>query len=144
MFSKSICAVVFVGIASIALAHEGATGIVKERMDGMKAIGAAMKALANTLRSETPDQTLIVVSAKVIRAHSGQAMLDLFPEGSLDKPTEASPQIWTDWQRFSELANDLEARAIAFEDRPDAVDLIGFDVIGQLCKDCHKNFRVKN
>ncbi len=144
MFSKPIFVALFCALAGLALAHEGATGIVKERMDGMKAIGTAMKSLSKTLRSETPDQTLIVVSAKAIRAHSGQAMLDLFPKGSLEKPTEASPNIWTDWQRFSELANKLEDRAGFFEEKPWTADVKVIDEIGQICKDCHRDFRIKH
>ena len=38
-----ITSAVLVGVASAALAHSGATGIVKERMDAMSAMGKAVK-----------------------------------------------------------------------------------------------------
>jgi len=34
-------------------------------------------------------------------------MVVLFPEGSLDAPSEASPAIWENWQEFAGLAHRL-------------------------------------
>ncbi len=46
--------VVLVSIASIAFAHKGATGIVKERMDTMKDISTQMKLMKKMIRTKQP------------------------------------------------------------------------------------------
>ena len=47
-----IGAIVVSAIAATAFAHSGATGIVKERMDGMSALGETIKALVPMMRGE--------------------------------------------------------------------------------------------
>ena len=90
------------------LAHTGATGIVKERMELMKSVGAAMKTLAKMFKGEEPyDADAVRKAATQIQGHGGETMTKLFPEGSLDKPTEALPTIWEDWERFELLAAQL-------------------------------------
>ncbi|GAB5373767.1 MAG: cytochrome c [Acuticoccus sp.] len=96
-------------ISAVAVAHTGATGVVKERMDQMMAIGDANKALRAMFAGEAPyDAAAVAENAETIRAHSGEAIISLFPEGSLDGPTEAKPEIWEDWDEFANLANRLE------------------------------------
>ncbi|WP_149866541.1 cytochrome c, partial [Tropicimonas marinistellae] len=41
-------------VAATAFAHSGAMGIVKERMDGMSAMAAVMKALAPMMQGTAP------------------------------------------------------------------------------------------
>ncbi len=95
-----------------AAAHEGATGIVKERMDAMDDVARAMKSIAAMLRGKEPYRTEKVKSlARSIEGHGGEALTRLFPEGSLQHPTGAQPSIWTDWNRFRDLAEQLSARA---------------------------------
>jgi cytochrome c556 len=77
--------VAFSGVA--ALAHSGATGVVKERMEGMKAMGD--------------------------RGHAGSAMTELFPEGSNAVPSEAKEDIWKEWETFAAMAHQLEVMAEA-------------------------------
>ena len=98
------------------LAHEGATGVVKERMEAMKAIGAAMKRIAAMMRGlQDYDAVAVADAARTIEAHGGDAMTDLFPQGSAHDPSEARPVIWEDWDRFKALAQDLVlySRALA-------------------------------
>jgi cytochrome c556 len=40
-------------------------------------------------------------------------MLSLFPEGSLEGVTYAKPEIWSDWQDFAALAEELKTYADA-------------------------------
>lgn len=87
------------------IAHGGATGIVKERMDLMVDMKDAVKAVSAIFKGETaynPDT--IRSAAAIIRDHSGEAMIQLFPEGSLTKHSEAKPELWQEWQRFKQLA----------------------------------------
>lgn len=89
--------------------HEGATGIVKERMDNMKAIGDQMKKLAGFFKGEIPyDVAGVEQAAAAISKRGGLHLLKTFPEGSLEKPTKARPEIWKNWQQFTTLAHQLE------------------------------------
>ncbi len=90
------------------LAHGGATGVVKERMTMMDTLGESLKSLTAMMRGKTPyDENKVRDLARVMRDHGGNNMVKLFPKGSLDKPTEALPAIWEDWDRFETLANQL-------------------------------------
>lgn len=110
--NKILTAVVLVFITSVssqlAMAHGGATGIVKERMDLMDNMKDAIKQLKAIFKGEVdynPDT--VRQSALVIKDHSGEAMTKLFPQGSL-KHSEAKTAIWQEWDRFKQLADDQE------------------------------------
>ncbi len=98
------------------LAHGGATGVVKERMELMEAVGKAMKSLTDMMRGKQEyDVDRVRAAARRIADHGGESLTKLFPENSLEGPTEALPEIWTDWDRFSVLADQLTAYAEALE-----------------------------
>jgi cytochrome c556 len=100
--------------AATALAHTGATGVVKERMEAMKAMGDSMKELTAIMRGQQDyDAGRVRALATRIGEHGGEAMTELFPEGSLDHPSEALPTIWSNWERFSDLAIRLDDYASA-------------------------------
>jgi cytochrome c556 len=116
MNRKIIFATVVVAVASIsvagAFAHVGATGVVKERMELMGSIGDATKALSEMMKGSVEyDAAKVKSLAKTIEGHGGEAMTALFPKDSLDHPSEAVPAIWADWERFSEIADQLSAYA---------------------------------
>lgn len=95
-------------VAATALAHGGATGVVKQRMDAMGAIRGAMKVLTPMMQGKaTYDAEVVEQQAKVIGAHGGAALTELFPEGSLDMPTEARAEIWENWSDFQSLAAQM-------------------------------------
>lgn len=92
--------------------HTGATGVVKERMELMKSIGDATKSLAEIMKGSVPyDAAKVKQLAATIEGHGGKAMTVMFPENTLDHPSEAVPAIWSDWERFSELADQLAVYA---------------------------------
>ncbi len=114
-----LCLCVVVPLATGA--HEGATGIVKERMMAMEGVGKAMKEIKAMLRGQVAyDGQGLAVLARRIRDHSGAALTRLFPEDSLRHPSKASPQVWQRWELFETLARDLgtsaEALAVAAEE----------------------------
>ncbi|KAE9625892.1 c-type cytochrome [Parasedimentitalea maritima] len=97
-------------LAVTALAHGGATGIVKERMDGMGVMKQSMKVLTPMMQGKTPyDASVIRNEAEKIGGHAGEALTKLFPEGTHGKPSEARPEIWNDWDGFAGLAEQLRA-----------------------------------
>ena len=133
-------------------AHEGASGIVAERMEMMKSLGDAMKRLASMYRGEAPyDPVLVRDAAGIIGRHGGEHMTRMFPSGSHTHPSEALPAIWEDWDRFSELAEELAAHAESLAGSADKGDITGavtelpsrgeFARLGRVCSACHTEFR---
>jgi cytochrome c556 len=99
-----------VGLA--ALAHSGATGVMKERMDAMDEMGEAMKRLTPMMRGQTEyDPDVVRSAAETMIGHAGAQMTELFPEGSNGKPSEALDAIWEDWEEFAALAEALRTSA---------------------------------
>lgn len=132
--------------ATIAVAHSGATGIVKDRMDGMGALSEAMKTLGTMARDGTPDPALIAEAARVIQANAGPALTDRFPEGSLPEVSEATPAIWEDWDRFAAMSDEMLEKALALETDATDPDLdlnAALKDMATTCTACHKDFRVK-
>jgi cytochrome c556 len=128
------------------LAHKGAHGIVHERMEMMKSIGAAMKQIERTLKGKGAyDAAKVKASAEAIEAHA-RHMLTMFPQNSLDKPTEALPAIWQRWpefeaetKRLSESARALADLAARAEPRETVAE--AFKPLMATCTGCHKPFR---
>lgn len=152
MKRTSLMALPLLLIAAAALAHGGATGIVKERMDQMGAVSKAMKAIGAMLKgAESYDAERVRTLANEIGEMGGERLVALFPENSLDPPTEARPEIWSDWERFERQANEMQdaARALAGaadgprgDTSPASPDQM-FRTLGGTCKACHESFRIK-
>ncbi|WP_420411052.1 c-type cytochrome [Roseibium sp.] len=112
-------ALVVSGVAA-AVAHGGATGIVKERMDAMGAMGKVMKSLSAMMRGETEyDASAVRNGAEILQSHSGEALTKQFPEGSIEVPSEAKPEIWSNWEEFSSISGQLELFATALGEAAD-------------------------
>lgn len=135
---------VFMGITN---AHMGANGIVKERMELMKSIGKSMKEIRKMANGKIPLESAKVASAATAIAHHGARIGALFPQGSVDDISEASPKIWEDpagFQKSTDLlvktANDLFAAA---QSNDPAKVKSAFRSLGRTCGSCHTNFRIK-
>ncbi|WP_168177191.1 cytochrome c [Thalassospira sp. MCCC 1A03138] len=135
-----------------AFAHDGATGVVKERMDSMKIIGKQVKMMVPILNGELPyDPAKVELAAIKISSHAGSAFTELFPSESTDTPSEASPEIWEKWDAFSQLSDELAMNAdmlktIAAKDVASGSGDAGqfndaFRNVLQTCKSCHQQFR---
>lgn len=152
----------FLALGAAAHAHSTATGIVKERMDAMKAIGKATKSIVEMMQGKQDyDPVAVAASAAVIEEHGGDSLLHQFPEGSLDDPTEALPVIWEDWVEFKTLVEDLRREAVLLktvaengpagfgetipfvEDRSQPAGPVATRLL-KTCKDCHDTFREEN
>jgi len=133
--------------ALAASAHEGATGLVKERMDSMSAIADSMKALGGMVKSgEVDGAQAVALGARV--AEEARRVPDLFAEEELQPMSEARPEIWQDFADFTAKAEamtaaaaTLAAQAPATLDRAALGQALGD--IGATCKACHEVYRVK-
>ncbi len=152
MKRTSLMALPLLLIAAAALAHGGATGIVKERMDQMDAVSKSMKAIGAMLKGAEPyDAERVRALANEIGEMGGERLVALFPDNSLDPPTEARPEIWSNWERFARQANEMQDAARALADgadrprgdtSPASPDQM-FHKLGETCKACHESFRIK-
>lgn len=103
-----LATIVATSTALAAFAHGGATGIVKERMDAMADMGKAVKAVTPMMRGETAyDAGVVRQAAETFSRHAGETMTNLFPEGSGGMPSEAKDAIWSKWEEFAGLAEQL-------------------------------------
>ncbi|OEJ69550.1 c-type cytochrome [Magnetovibrio blakemorei] len=124
--------------------HEGAKGIVFERMEHMKALAASMKALAPFAFGEAVfDGGEVARLAETISARTGQEMVRLFPKDSFDTTSEANPAIWQRWDQFERLAEDAQKQAKALAQAALVKTTVGanFMRLAGACKSCHIEFR---
>lgn len=134
-------------VSIAAIAHEGAQGIVKERMDGMKAIGQQVKIMVPMMKGTLPyDPATVEESAGIIETHAGEQFTKLFPDGSHEKPSEARPDIWEDWSKFTDLASQLERSAaelktVAANNGSEGDFKGALGNVLKTCKSCHRDFR---
>ena len=133
--------------ATIALAHEGATGVVKERMDLMKDQRDAMKTIGEMAKGKTPfDAAKASEAAREIET-TAKKIHRLFPEGTDGGHSEALPAIWGQWDRFSGDADDLAdvagALASSLNDATRDDWKAEFKRVTNACKSCHQDFRKK-
>lgn len=128
-------------------AREGATVVVKERMDYMKSIGNAAKDMGDIFKGRQPFDIEIIRRHTVLIAKESPRLTEFFPEGSLLEPSEAKPEIWSKWERFKELADGMtresrELEKIALSGDQAAIRS-QFSRLARACKNCHKEFREK-
>ena len=122
-----------------ALAHKGATGIVKERMQAMVDMKDAMAVIGNMLKGKTDysQQEAGAATGQLIR--HGALVREQFPDTpeSRQKASEATGLVWSDKARFDDQAEAFVMAAQALEaaiahDDPDAIKAT-FRKTGQSC-----------
>ncbi len=147
-----LIAIPIVMLAVSALAHGGATGIIKTRMDQMGDISKAMKTMAKMVKGEIAyDVGQVRKLSLDISNLGGSALTRLFPKHSLDPPTEARSEIWQNWEEFERDAVEMQRAALALSKGAANAGGRGdvgspFSLFGELagtCKSCHDEFRIK-
>jgi len=135
--------------ATLALAHEGATGVVKERMDLMETQKEAMKTIGDMARGKAAFDAAKAADAARDIADTAKKIPDLFPEGSGGEKnkSDALPAVWENWDRFTANADDLgsaaEALVATFGDSASQEWKPAFQKVGDACKSCHEDFRAE-
>ncbi|HEX2447818.1 MAG TPA: cytochrome c [Methyloceanibacter sp.] len=133
--------------ATLALAHEGATGVVKERMDLMKRQQKDMKLIGDMAKGKKPFDAAKAAEAARDISVTAKKIHELFPEGSSGHPSEAKAAIWTDWNEFSAKADELdvsaEALAGSLGEAPGQDWKGAFKKVTDACNGCHEKFRAE-
>ena len=140
-------------VSSLGLAghsHEGASGVIKKRMVGMKVMANSIKSLHAIASGRfNLDAEKVRAYTAAIRKEGGARLLKLFPEGSIRHPSEATPQIWDDWPAFVNLVGRLsqavdEIDASLAAENPSVLLPAAFKKLSRVCSNCHKRFRKRN
>ena len=133
--------------SALAIAHGGAKGIVKERMQAMESLGRAMKSIGRMARGKKTLEIMEVVRAAESIAQHGQRLPTLFPAGSSFGITEASPKIWKDPEGFKTSNYRMIAAARVLEGAARTDDLItikgAYKALGKTCSSCHQQYRAR-
>lgn len=131
----------------LALAHEGATGVVKERMDLMDTQKDAMKVIGDMAKGTAPFDAAKAAGAAQEIEDTAKKIPELFPEGTGGHPSEAKPEVWERWDEFTADAEALEAAAkdLVMALEAEAPDWKAkFKGVIDSCKTCHKTFRMED
>ena len=124
------------------LAHKGAMGIVKERMDKFKASEKATKRIKQAL--SRGDTAVVMAEAEFLVSWASE-MDSYFPENSNQSPSEAKDEIWLQWDDFVGAIQSFENASTALIDAAAAEDPRAMDGafsdMTKSCKSCHQQFR---
>ncbi len=136
-FAVASLTALMLGASGAASGHEGASGIVLERMEAMTVMAKSVKTIKAALGN---DAGAVRQAAQAIEQRAGVHMTALFPEGEHDGMSEAKPVIWTEWPEFTASAVALAdaARSLAAEQTPAA-----FKALVSACGGCHAKFRAE-
>lgn len=121
---------------------------VLDRQQTMKERGKIVGELAKMVKGEQAfDAAQVDTALKALQVNAEKFDADaLFPAGSTDGDTTASPKIWEDMAGFKATEDkylaDVKAAAAAAPADVDALKAqIG--VIGSNCSTCHQTYRIK-
>ena len=123
-------------------AHEGAKGVVKERMENFKMSKSMMQKINISLREN--DFENIEKSAEKLLSWSRE-MSNYFPEGSDVSPSEASKNIWSDPDGFNKAIKNFEEASLDLVNQAQTenleISIQSFRNLANTCKGCHKKYR---
>ena len=135
-----VLAVAFVGVAV------AADDPIAERRDIMKKNGAAAKIAVEMIKGTTPYDAAAAAAAMKTLEEDLTVFPTLFPEGSDQGDTSASPEIWKNMDDFKAHAAQLVADAkLAEAAAPQGLEAFqaAFDAVGGDCGACHQKYRLK-
>lgn len=148
-YNAAIVTIALTLLTGLALAHSGATGIVKKRMDAMSEMGDRSKQVADMFKGKVPFDKQVVEKAASDFVKHGSEMIDLFPDTKASRTgssTEALPVIWENWDDFGALVekfvdgSKMLQVTLAETDDPKALRVAFFKAT-KSCSSCHKQFR---
>ena len=140
---------ILVAASAVAAGLSGADA-AKARMDHMKAMGGAAKALREQLQAGHADPAIVKVQTAKILA-GAKDLPTWFPVGSgksAEPKSHALDVVWTDAAGFDGKAKALLAAAQKLDAVGQSGDAAGvlpaFKDVGAACKGCHEKFEEKD
>lgn len=142
-FSVSAAVMILMLMPSV-LAHEHATGVVKERMNGMAAMAKSMKSIAQRVKTGR-NLGAIRIDAEAMKPLTSK-FAEWFPHGSNQHPSEARPEIWQNWPDFETKGHALElevTRLVTIDTSDPAAVTAQVRSVNRACGACHELYREK-
>lgn len=137
-------------LAAAALALAGSAAFadpIADRQALMKANGKALGMIVPMTKGEKPFDAAVVLEAlQTINDDAQKLDVALFPAGTDQGDTEASPKIWEDMAGFQAKLDKFRTdAAAAVASPPQDVDALkaALGAVGSNCGGCHETFRIK-
>lgn len=127
---------------SYLLANDGATGIIKERMDKFQKSKSLMKEINKGLQNN--NFSIITKSSEKLVVWA-QEMEKYFPEGSDIPPSKASSDIWNDPDGFKKAIKNFELASLELSMKSQNKNMdktiSSFRNLAGTCKGCHQKYK---
>lgn len=140
----------FLALSSVAILTAGVAhaDVIADRQAIMKDMGRSVGQLAPMVKGDKPfDAVAALAALEKIDADAKKLDVDtLFPAGSDQGDTEASPKIWENKADFVKHAEKFRAdAAAALAAKPQDLDALksAFQQVASNCGSCHQVYRVK-
>lgn len=121
--------------------------IINARKNGYQEMGAAFKLVQDELKSAAPLASMLSRATGQVLQYAKQ-QVDLFPPGSGPESgieTDARKEIWTNYpdfeRRLNELVSASEQLASAAAGAPSEAFAQQVEIVGEICKQCHRRYR---
>ena len=133
-------------IASAALAHSGVKDKdVMARMKLMSSMADNMKVIGMMLKQKIPFEREQAIDALKEISRLATETPDAFKKNATDPKSEAKSNIWTEFDKFTDismkLAKDADSLAASFQSFENLKPALG--QLSKSCKTCHTNYREK-
>ena len=138
-------AVALLSVAGVAVAHENVQNhAVLDRMNNMSALGDSVETLVTMMRGSVPFNANVANAALTSLSQASAEITPLFEAEQRDPFDEASPDIWSEFDRFSQLATDLQDATLSLSGSIRSPDDLrpAMQTVGQACAACHDLYRV--
>jgi len=134
---------IFCLCATAAFAHQGVqNAAVKARMHSMSTIAADMKVLGKMAKESTSFDAQSARAAVMSIAAEAAKIEELFKPQEDDPKSEAKAIIWSEFEDFTKIANDLENAANAAKTLTKLEEVqTSLAKLGATCKACHERYR---
>lgn len=140
---KLAIAFALLAVPTLVLAHDGATGAKKERMDAMSETKGALTQL-RTATSNTPiDRSAALESLDALK-NLATRLPALFEKRHLPRVSEANPEIWDRPEQFSDEVRFFSEQVASARTQLDEAPSQVMRTVAAGCASCHDKFREKN
>lgn len=147
-----------IAVTNQVTAHNGASGIVKERMNAMETLSDHAKVVGDMLKGKVTFELDAVEAAAAAFVVHGEQIPTLFPdthESRSSEQSEALPAIWENWEEFTDLSEQFTqnsrmlvslAAQLRTEGKPaneqSRAVRASFFKTAKNCSGCHEKFRL--
>lgn len=139
----ALAATLATGFGGAAQAHQGVKNpVVKARMDLMTEIQKDTRLLGDMAKGKAAFDAQRAAAARAALIAAAARIAPAFEPAATSPKSEAAPEIWTDWDDFTDRAARMETAAKALD--PGSLDgLRGtLPALGRSCGGCHDAYRI--